>query len=396
MNNDKIIIKDSSTCGDMLNVLNDMFEEANERKNKSATYIHKELDTVNSQVGSILHDMNGMSGDVKNLKEAVNRIEKIQSSSNTAVLSSLKSIQKDYTELAKRLDELSKVINSGGIPANMLDRKIDDLHKDIEKLSTRTYPSADEMVEYTVKMTKCVAEFITVNKPNLSKFSQSTKSLFKSVLSSAEAIGKRGPEIKATVKNIMASNIGSIPASPVRATRAGQTQKPVQTAAQDKPTGLDKYAKQFCLGKSNSKQTLAVVAMISFFILFAVMSYIMISGSYETMSLGSVKLFGFIWKLSTLLISFDAVVLVIILILRVLATLYCLIFGLITLDGARIRSAIINIVLTAVLIAIGFGVKNNFYVVSKDLLRIKDLLLADNIEYIGRSIQTIFEYWRIS
>lgn len=401
MSQEKIIIRDSSILDKMLGELQNEHKEAINRSSRADSLVNEEMAKLNKEVESIRADISKMPKDVLRSQDVLKIIEQVEASANAAVNKSISELKESNRELTKKIEELAQIVNKGGIMASTLDRKIEDIREEIKNLNTRKSPSADVMFDYTVKVTQAVVGFVNANKPNYSKFSQNTKNLFKSVLVKTESVKKRGPEVKNAVAKIISSaaNAARVSTAPVSAgNRGNNSRKPenTQSAANDMPPGLDAFARKFCLGKNNSKQNLAVFAMISLLILFAIISYIMISGSYETMSLGTVKLFGSIWKLSTLLIAIDTVVLTIIIAVRVLATAYCLLLDRVHFDSTRIKAAVISIVFLVTLVIIGRSIKDNFYAASKDYLRFKDILLTENINDIGRNIKGIFELWRMN
>ena len=401
MSQEKIIIRDSSILDKMLGELQNEHKEAINRSSRADSLVNEEMAKLNKEVESIRADISKMPKDVLRSQDVLKIIEQVEASANAAVNKSISELKESNRELTKKIEELAQIVNKGGIMASTLDRKIEDIREEIKNLNTRKSPSADVMFDYTVKVTQAVVGFVNANKPNYSKFSQNTKNLFKSVLVKTESVKKRGPEVKNAVAKIISSaaNAARVSTAPVSAGNKGNnSRKPenTQSAANDMPPGLDAFARKFCLGKNNSKQNLAVFAMISLLILFAIISYIMISGSYETMSLGTVKLFGAIWKLSTLLIAIDTVVLTIIIAVRVLATAYCLLLDRVHFDSTRIKAAVISIIFLVTLVIIGRSIKDNFYAASKDYLRFKDILLTENINDIGRNIKGIFELWRMN
>ena len=401
MSQEKIIIRDSSILDKMLGELQNEHKEAINRSSRADSLVNEEMAKLNKEVESIRADISKMPKDVLRSQDVLKIIEQVEASANAAVNKSISELKESNRELTKKIEELAQIVNKGGIMASTLDRKIEDIREEIKNLNTRKSPSADVMFDYTVKVTQAVVGFVNANKPNYSKFSQNTKNLFKSVLVKTESVKKRGPEVKNAVAKIISSaaNAARVSTAPVSAGNKGNnSRKPenTQSAANDMPPGLDAFARKFCLGKNNSKQNLAVFAMISLLILFAIISYIMISGSYETMSLGTVKLFGSIWKLSTLLIAIDTVVLTIIIAVRVLATAYCLLLDRVHFDSTRIKAAVISIIFLVTLVIIGRSIKDNFYAASKDYLRFKDILLTENINDIGRNIKGIFELWRMN
>lgn len=397
---DRIVIKDMSILDKMLDELEKEHEAAVENTTKVNSYVNDALSKVNKDVSSMQADLSKMGEEMLKKDETIRIVGQLKQSFTDSINDTFRTLQENNDALAKKIDALSKLVSQGGAHISTLDSKIEDLREEIKKINVDRYPSADELADYTAKIANSILSFANTNKSNYANFSEATKSLFKKVIVTADTVKKKGPEIKKNAAKMLSEALTKPivkpqPATGLKATGGTQpARKPVHSTPVKGIPSVDAYARKLSFERKNKNQNLAVSTMISLLVLFGLVSYIMVSGKYMDMSLGILKVAGFVWKLSTLLISIDAYVILVFLIIRCIATAYCYFVDGLPSSKKKIQKVIISVVFLGILVWVGKGIREDFYTISKDYLRYKDILLTNNIHHIGGNIRDIFSYWR--
>ena len=397
---DKKIIRDKAIGLDALNAVKNEMESLLTVDKKVEDFINDRLSEVNKKVDSICADIGSIKDGRISRSEVIDLLKHVQEDVNNSLKQENTLLRQDISSIMEQLSRMEKLINSTNGNFEKFDQQINAIERKIDALNIERDNSQNTIRDYTEKTVKCVASFIEANRPIYSQLGEATKKLFKKIVTTAEQVKKEGTDIRSGVKDIIEKTLPKQPRTihrSVNNNRETATYKKEETAKHSQYIStVLMYTEKYRFGRKNEYQRMIIAVLITLMVLFVLVSYVMISGKYQGMGLGTVKVLGIAWKFCLFMIFVASYLLKILLFLRILSTIVLMFAKQISILVLKKKTVILSIVIALIMVYCCRYINTNFYIPGRAIIRVRDILLSKDVLIIGYGINEVIEYWRMN